>query len=265
MTINGETALLQKVIFEIRYRYGFRYLDVCGSTLNTIQKELKEWVLPGDPNPQSGSLVSLANGCLMSFSAYLVNLSLEKPLGEGPLSEEDYMAFLRQIDTVPEIIIDKLGVTEFSHLGFRTLYLFPKKSMEQSEKWLQDLGAYSFSDPLISAFGGKIEATSAIITIFGSSARYRIAFAGVERQAQMDFGQGVLNVQARKLPKEQQEHLRKQMDAKKRMRQNPEFAVQLDVDCTIDDPIKIETSRFVRDCTAEYEEKLQKSIGKGRV
>jgi hypothetical protein len=137
--------------------------------------------------------------------------------------------------------------------------------MEPSEQWLLGLGAYSFSDSLLTAFGGTVEATSATITIYGSSARYKIAFAGVERLAQVDFGQGFLNVQTRVMHKDQREHLRRQMDIKKRMRQNPEFAVQLDIDCAVDDPKTIEGSRFVLECTTEYGEKLEKGLRKRRV
>lgn len=264
MTIDGQIALLQKVTFEVRYRYGFRFLDVCGSLLNKIQKGSKEWMLPSETTPQGSSLVSLANGCFLNFTSYMINLTLEKPAGEGPLSEDDYALFLKQIDVLPEIIIDGLGVTDFTRQGYRATYLFPMDAMEPSERWLLSLGAYSFSESLLSAFGGTVEATSAAITIYGSSARYRIAFEGVERLAQVDFGQGFLNVQARTMHKDQREYLRTQMDIKKRMRQNPEFAVQLDIDCAVDDPKTIEGSRFVRECTAEYQDKLEKSLKKRR-
>ena len=124
-------------------------------------------------------------------------MTLEKPAGEGPLSDDDYAVFLKQIDVLPELIINEIGITDFTRQGYRAVYLFPMDALEPSETWLLSLGAYSFSEPLVSAFGGKVEATSATITIYGSSARYRIAFEGVERLAQVDFGQGFLNVQAR--------------------------------------------------------------------
>lgn len=264
IAFKGETAILQKAVFEVKYRHGLRYLDVCGSTLNAIQKEQDEWILPNDANPQVGSLLSLVNGCVANFSGVKLDLSLEKPAGEGPLSADDFDRYLAQIDSVPSLIIDRLGVTEFSRLGFRSLYLFSMDDMEHSETWLRELGVYSFSDALIASFGGQVEATSALILIGGAAAKYRIALSGVERQAQIDFGQAVLNVQPRMLPAGQRDHIRKQMEVKRRMRQNPEFAVQLDIDCSLEDPKEIEGSRFVKECIEEYTSKLEGCIGRGR-
>lgn len=260
--LGGTTAILQKVIFEIRYRHGFRYLDVCGSIINTLQKESSEWIHARETNPQGGSLVSLMNGCILNFSSLKIDLTLERPTGEGPLNDEDFEGFLRQVDIAPEIVIDRLSVTDISRMGFRAFYLFPKNDMKASENWLLSLNVYSFSDSLIRAFGGDVEATSALIVLFGNSAKYRISFSGVERQAQIDFGQVLLNVQSRNLSQNQREHLKKQIEVKRRMRQNPEFAVQLDIDCSLDDPKEIKAARFIQECIEEYSSKLESGLAK---
>ena len=90
------------------------------------------------------------------------------------------------------------------------------------------------------------------IVVVGTDAKYRIAFNGVERQAQFDFGQGLLNIPARSLHKGQHEHLQKQLEIKKRMRQNPEFAIMIDIDCFVDDPEIIEPTNFIWKNVEEY-------------
>ena len=264
ITLKGEIGVLQKAVFEVKYDYGFRYLDVCGSVLNVIQKEQEEWILPGDSNPQGGSLFSLANGAILTFSAAKIDLSIERASGKGLLEQEDIDHFIAQIDSVPHIIIDRLGVSSFTRLGFRALYLFPHEDMRSSEDWLLRLGAYSFNSELVAAFGGGIEVTGSLIVISGKAAKYRIALNGVERQAQIDFGQGLLNVQARTLHTKQKEHLAKQLEVKRRMRQDPEFAVQLNIDCSIDDPKDYEGSRFIHDSVSEYTSKLESVFKAGR-
>jgi len=74
-------TVLQRVVFELRYRHGFTYLDACGRTLNKIQDEYPEWILTTDqPNPQSAPLISINNACIFNFSALKFDFSLENQL-----------------------------------------------------------------------------------------------------------------------------------------------------------------------------------------
>ncbi len=258
MTIHREQAPLQRVVFELRYRFGFTYLDVCGHTINTIQKTSPEWILRSDsPNPQAASLVSLRNGCMLNLSSLKLDLSLEKPIGDGTISDEDFKSFMEQTNETSAIIIDLLGLNDFSRIGFRAWYLFEKDSREQSEKWLLNLGLYSFSDFFKKKFAGDLESAGVAVVVVGTDAKYRIAFNAVERQAQFDFGQGLLNIPARSLHKDQHEHLQRQIEVKKRMRQNPEFAVMIDVDCFVDDPEVVEPINFIRKNVEEYTRVLE--------
>jgi hypothetical protein len=43
MLINGKNSILQKLIFEVRYEYGYAYLDKCGRIVNTITRAFPEW------------------------------------------------------------------------------------------------------------------------------------------------------------------------------------------------------------------------------
>jgi len=81
----GKSSILQKIVFELRYRYGYTYLDKCGRVINLIQREIPEWVPQADQvNPQNAPLVSLTNACLFNFSSHSLSFSLEKPLGKEP-------------------------------------------------------------------------------------------------------------------------------------------------------------------------------------
>ncbi len=68
MHIRGKDDILHKVVFEVRYRYGYTYLDRCGKTINVIMKEAPEWVVKAEQvNTQGVTLVSLANQCSLQF------------------------------------------------------------------------------------------------------------------------------------------------------------------------------------------------------
>lgn len=261
MIIKGKKSILQRIVFELKYRYGFTYLDACGRTVNKIQKEYPEWILRGnEPNPQNAPLISMKNSCIFNFSALKLDLSLERPIGERSLLQEDLDEFIDQFESLSAIVIDQLGLEIFTRIGFRAWHIFPCESEQDSEQWLLNLGLYSISEKVHTGFGGQIESAGVSIIILGEDRKFRIAFNGVERQAQIDFGQGLLNIPSRSLHKGQKEFLKKQLAIRGRMRQNPGFAAMIDIDCFIDDPEIVNPAQFVRTSIDQYTNTLESII-----
>jgi len=260
----GRESLLHKLVFDVRYRFGFSYLDSCGRTANTIMREFPEWILRSDsPSPQNAPLVSLRNGCLFNFSALKYDLSLERPAGKAPLSDEDVSLFSDQAESLHAIVADNLGLEDFTRVGFRAWYLFPCSSKEESEEWLLKCGCHTVAPHLVHAFGSEIDSSSMSVVIRGEDRKYRIAFNGVERRAEIDVGQGILGVRARDLHEGQREFLVKQQRAKTRLRQSPEFAVMIDVDAFQEDPEVVAPKDFVESCFGRFLPALEKVLFKG--
>ena len=142
---------------------------------------------------------NLANSCVFHFNARKLDVSLERPLGDDPLGDAEVDEFSAQVDHLTAVVIDQLGLEEFSRIGFRAWWLFPCDSRDEAEQWLQGLGCYRISPSLENAFSGKVDAVNVAVVIAGVDRKFRIAFNGVERQAQLDIGRGVLNVRVRDL------------------------------------------------------------------
>jgi hypothetical protein len=262
-TVRGKEAILHKVVFELRYRYGMTYLDRCGRTINAIMKDHPEWTLLSDhPNPQAAPLVSLANSCQFHFSGRKLDLALERPIGEDPLGPDDIKRFADQTEVVTAVVLDQLALEEFSRMGFRAWYLFPGTSQQDSEQWLQELGCYSTSDELTRAFGGQIEAVSVAVVVAADDRKYRVAFSGVERQAQLKIGEGILNVRARDLHENQRAFLLEQQRVKARMHRSPEHAAMIDVDAYAEEPAVVEPRRFIETSYAGIVENLRQILAK---
>lgn len=259
--IRGKEAILHKITFELRYHYGMTYLDRCGRTVNTIMRDHPEWTLLSDhPNPQDAPLVSLANSAVFHFSGRKLDLSLERPIGEAPLRDKDVERFSEQVDVLTASVIDQLGLEEFSRIGFRAWFVFSCASKEEAEQWLQGLGCYSTSDTLAVAFAGEIEATNFAVVIAGEDRKFRIAFNGVERQAQMDIAQGILNVRVRDLHKDQKRVLLEQQRMKARLHRSPEHAAMIDVDAYQEDPSLVESRSFVETSYGQIVTHLQQAM-----
>lgn len=257
MLINKKYSIFQKMAFEVRYRYGFTYLDKCGKTLNAIMRSHPEWVVKGDdPTPHSGKLISINNGCSLSFSAHSYNLILEMPTGGDPLSDKDVDIFVYQAEMLSQILNDYLGLEEFTRIGLRAWYLFRCQSKKEAQKWMDDLGIYSTSQKTLEAFGGSIDAASVVFVIDSQDRKYRLSVSVVEQQAQVDLGEEILSVRASTLSKDQNKFLLKQDQVRRRVRSNPEFAGLIDIDAFQDNPISIDPRDYIETSIKHFNEKL---------
>ena len=144
--LSGTEAVLQKIVFEIKYFYGMTYLDRCGKTVNAIMSNYPEWTLAGDqPNPQAAPLVSLDNAARFHFGTKKLDMSLERRIGDDGLTVSEVDKFAIQSEAVSAEVISQLGLNVFSRIGLRAWFVFANDSSEATEKWLNALGCYSTS------------------------------------------------------------------------------------------------------------------------
>jgi hypothetical protein len=243
--IRGKAPVLHKIAFEMRYRYGYTYLDRCGKTLNAIMREAPEWVLKGEQvNPQGASLVSIDNQCSFNFSSHRMDFGIEQAMG-GEIGEQEIESFVEQVDLVSAIVIDQLNLSKFTRIGMRLWYLFRCKDKPESEKWLASLGMFTVSDSLKTAFGGEIEATGFSVVIVGSDRKFRIAFNGVEQSSLIDLGSELMLVRASGLNSDQGKILGQSATRSKRVHVPPQFAAMVDIDAYQEDPISVEPRDFI--------------------
>lgn len=262
LRLSKREAILHKVVFELRYQYGLTYLDRCGRTANRIMRECPEWTLLSEhPNPQSAPLVNLETSAAFNFNARKLDLSLERNLKAEPLADNDVKNFADQVGILTSIVIDQLGLEEFTRIGFRAWYVFQCQSRQDAEQWLKSLGCYSVSESVEKAFQGAIEAINVAVVVSGSDRKYRLSFNGVERQAELEVGQAILNIRARDLPKNQREHLQEQTRVKKILRQSPEHAAMIDVDVFQEDPLEVAPQDFVETSYSELFVRLKQAVG----
>lgn len=257
MHIRSQSGVLQKVAFEARYLYGFTYLDRCGKTINRIMRDHPEWMIKGDsPNPQDGRLVSVKNGCSFVFSPYNYTFQLDMPTGGESLSEADLTGFVDQVDLISRIVNDYLELEVFTRIGVRTWHLFGFQSLSAATDWLNSLGYYSISNELLKAFEGTIDAATVTMLLTGTDRKFRLSFSSVERQAQIDLGDEILNIRASTLSKDQDKFLKQQMQVRRRVHSNPAFAALIDIDVFQEEPISIDPKDFIDTSINQYSERL---------
>jgi hypothetical protein len=173
MLINGKNSILQKLIFEVRYDYGYAYLDKCGRVINTITRIFPEWNVTAI-NLNGATLVNIRDDSALAFSSKNFNFVLEQGPGDESLTADHLTNFAEQAETVSAILIEQLGLKDFTRMGFRSFHLFACNSTNDALAWLKGLGLYSVSDKLVTAFGEKTEAISFTIIIPGKEWKYRV-------------------------------------------------------------------------------------------
>jgi hypothetical protein len=264
-TIGGKHPILFKAVFEVRYRLGYLFLDRCGRVMNTILEEHPEWVFASQPNPQGASFLSLRNSATFNFSSEHFVLALEKATGNEGLDEGDFDVFSEQAEALSGLVQEYLDLKEFSRIGLRIWYLFSCDSKAESEDWLRGLGYFSVPDRLYEAFSGQRDAAGASIVIATDDRRFRITLNSVERSAQIDLGDSVLNVPAHSLSKDQDKILREQLKRKaRRVRQDPGFAVMVDVDVFSDEKSdECDAKDFIETSRNGLLERLRKAATRG--
>ncbi len=262
MFIRGKRPVLHRIIFELRYRRGFTYLDRCGKTLNAIMTNAPEWVLKGDQaSPQNAPLVSLDNQCTFNFSSHKMDFSLEQST-RGGITAEDIKLFAESVSLLSVIVTDQLGLKEFSRIGLRTLYMFSCSDKKDADRWIQSLGLAQISASLAPAFKGTIEGSGVTVIIEGEYQKYRIALNGVERQALFDLGSELMSVRTSGLSHEQKRIYEERGERSPRLYTPPEFAAMIDIDAYQDEPQSIDPGDFVLTNSSQPLEMLSAAIPK---
>src|SRR5262245_50300341 len=118
MFINGKNSILQKLIFEVRYDYGYAYLDKCGRLINTITRVFQEWNVTAI-NLNGATLVNIRDDSALAFSSKNFNFVLEQGPGDDSLTAAHLTNFAEQAETISPIIIEQLGLKDFTRIGFR--------------------------------------------------------------------------------------------------------------------------------------------------
>jgi len=265
MKIQNKDPIIHKLVYEVRYKFGFTYLDRCGRTINRIMREKPEWMpYVAEPNPQKAPLINTKNRSIFNFSALKYDLALEQEIGnEVTLTKNNIKEFQEDADYLSKVINDELGLQEFIRIGFRIWYLIGTESNKVSDNWISNLGILTIDDLIAEVFKGKMESRNFTIVFKGEDRKYRVSVNSVEKVgAPSLIDTKILKVQARQLPKNQQTHLMKQVKIKQKLASNPPYAVMIDIDSYIENPENIDAIDFINNSLDLIEINIPKLFSK---
>jgi hypothetical protein len=263
MQLGGRSANYHKLVFEVRYDQGFTYLDRCGATANRILATDPAWVIRGNNvNPQGAPLIHAVTGTQLTFNMYKYDFSLDQPLGrEAALTNADITAFVSQVTSISSILHEELSLTRFQRKGFRVWFVFPAESDEDSNDWIKRLGGVTVAPMVSERLDGELESQSHVLVIRRLDRKLRISVNPVERLETLDLGTDALRTLPRNLPRAQREAVLEQARARRRILASPEFAVMIDVDAFVDEPIEVDPGPFISESLQLMESRLPLVFG----
>lgn len=265
MRIQNKDSIIHKLVYEVRYKFGYTYLDRCGRTLNRIMREKPAWMpYIDEPNPQKAPLININNRSAFNFSALKYDLALEQKIGnKASLTKNNIREFQEDADYLSKIINEELGLQEFTRIGFRIWYLIGTDSNMDSDKWISSFGVLKIDDLVAEIFNGRIENRNFTIIFEGQDRKFRISVNSVERKDTSSFfDENVLKMQPRQLPKNQKQHLIKKLQASQALASNPPYAVMIDIDSYIENPESVDAVDFISNSLDQLEKNMPKLFSK---
>jgi hypothetical protein len=248
LVIRGKTALLNKLVFELRYPNGYLYLDRCGRMINELAGHaVDQWMVTNQVAPQGAALLSVSNHCLLNVSAQKYDLGIEQQVGASSLPYDSINELARQVAEVHAIVTRLLELEEFSRIGFRSWFLFGSDTKQEAEEWTWKNNAFKVNDGLAKQ-GGSLEAPAFTATVVSAGIKFRVALNAVESVVDVPLGgRNRLTAKPSELPKGQREAFLRQQRAVARSRENPPFGTMIDVDAFLESPSLVTPESFVKD------------------
>ena len=164
--------LLNRVVFEIRYKKGHRYWDRCGETTLKIEEENPEW-----------RWARIGNG-----ATHLTNAErdMQATFSWGSVSVrqshvENLNQFKLACDRLSKIILSNLEIREISRIGNRYWYVLAHESIEKAENFIAKGKILEPNIPKLSAFGTEILNRDFTIVLEHDGLIHRIAVGSASR------------------------------------------------------------------------------------
>ncbi len=248
--------ILQKIVFEARYKQGYRYLDRCGETMIEAENKIKGWIA-GEAVPTRGYMVNEAENMLFSFS------SLKLDISQLYANINDYKNFVNYSIKFFDLVSKNLGLKEYVRFGLRYWFLYPVDSEKTGRELLHKSHIFSDNKKVEEIYGKKVKDKSAVIVLEEEGKGTRISLAlALKKGIDIIIEQSEpMLTPSHKLPKGQKEALMKQLKKIKKIKEDPDVAILLDIDNYINCPQAEYMNNFIKESIELTEKNVIKVIG----
>ena len=235
--------VVNRLVFEVRYDYGYTYLDRCGFILNHLLAELPGWALT-TANPKGTTLRNDKTGESLSFTWDKFDLSCQ--LAETVHVLPDISAFAQRAAQLAVLVVEGLSLEEeLTRVGFRVWRLFPESSREEAAKRVKALELARLQ-PLENE-GLEVEEVHLTFSLYSPDPAFcaRIAISAAEQTVTVDPATlAQANIKPRSLSRNQRRARMAKLKADRAVQNFPHCAVLVDSDCFLEYPSHLGSTEF---------------------
>lgn len=223
--------LLQKIVFEARYKQGYRFLDRCGETMIEVENKIEGWIA-GEAVPTGGYMVNEAENMFFTFNSSKLDIA------QHYADISNYKNFIDYSYKFFDIAKKNLGLKEYSRFGLRYWFLSPVDSAEKGRKLLHKSHIFRENKEVEDIFGKKVKDKSSVIVLEEEGKGIRISLAlALKKGMDVKIEESVpMSTRPHELPRGQKEALMKQLKEIKKKKEDPDVAILLDIDNYINNP-----------------------------
>jgi len=258
MSPQRTSPVIHKLIYELRYDYGYTYLDRCGAVINNILRENPDWFIP-EATPQRGIVQRLQDDVKFCFGSLKLDLTHEQ---SGTVAElVSIEEFARIADTFTKTVVERLELLDFTRIGFRTWRLFEMSTFDVAKQAIVDLEAVP-KDKLHLLGMDQVDELSLQIVAETEGVMTRLAVAAVQQNIEVAPAMRKAATQVpHRFPSGQRRVLLDKVKAEKLVKHFPAYAVLVDTDHHTDDPPypeRLSVSEFITSSFASGSELAQR-------
>ena len=228
---------LDSLSFEVRYAHGHLYLDRCGQTMVDIEKKYEGWA-PGQIDINFGAIEKFDDNFNVQFNVNRYNFFAKKPHDQ----EIEYIA--KTAKNIWKVVRANLNLDEFARVGCRLQYLLATKSIDNSNKLINQ-SSFTFDIPSeIKEKGYSLKTKKIDTVLVKDDIEYQIKLGSVIQSESVNPS-SLVSLDPRSLPKGQREAILAKLEKLRDYSAAPMYAVHLDVDCAQFHPESFDCENFI--------------------
>ena len=229
-------AVVHKYAYELRYDFGFGYLDRCGDVLNSILRENPGWMVAGGVTSGGATLRHRDTGMVFAFDNH--HLSLGQDQSDKVKSLVPDIEFAQVAEKLTAATVDRIEAEVFTRVGFRVWHLYGAHTKRDAQEAVKALGYVRLKPLAQVAEDSDVEEVGLNCTFVLPDMLLRLAIAVVEQNIEIDPAT-VLAAKARIREKDSRERKAAAVDqlkARDAIAAFPQHAVLVDTDFFVEDP-----------------------------
>ena len=246
--MSAPTIVLDSVVFEIRYAFGYLFYDRSGQIISDIERNLDGWIFVG----ADSNMAKLEN----PFHNFTALVGLERFAFICNKAEASHSGDITaEIKAFWKIVQANLAVNDFHRIGTRIKYIAPFMSIEEAEKiTASDKIKIGLFQPIED--DGFTPTIREIIQIFKhEDTKFRVQIQAVTR-ANAVAPSPIMTTPLNSFARHHRNIYKERNRQLAEYNANPTYCIELDVDCYQLDPEEINITQFVKENRGLVEDKF---------